>query len=180
MGMALRQVDLERKAADLLQQHGITKPPVPVDRIAEGLGVHIAFKPFQGDLSGMLYREPNGTTVIVINSDNSARRRRFSIAHEIAHLCLHESMLQVDRPITVRFRNELSSLAVDQEEIEANQFAAALLMNREWVLEDAKHLFGQQPDLPDVEVVNKLASRYDVSSQAMEYRLANLGLWTPL
>ena len=180
MEMAVRQGDLERRAADLLQRHGISTPPVPVDRIASTLGVRIAYKPFEGDLSGMLYREPNGATVIVINSDNTARRQRFSIAHEIAHLCLHESTLQVDRPITVRFRNERSGLAIDQEEIEANQFAAALLMNREWVLEDAMQLFRQQPDLPDVDVVKKLATRYDVSSQAMEYRLANLGLWTPL
>lgn len=176
----MRQAELERKAADLLQQHGITKPPVPVDRIADALGVRIAYKPFEGDLSGMLYREANGTTVIAINSDNAPRRQRFTIAHEIAHLRLHESTLQVDRPITVRFRNEQSSRAVNQEEIEANQFAAALLMNRDWILEDATQLFQQEPNIRDLDIVNMLATKFDVSPQAMEYRLANLGLWTPL
>src|SRR3712207_4169795 len=108
----MRQADLERKAADLLQHHVTTNPPMAVDRITEAHGIRSAYKPMDGDLSGMLYREPNGTTVMVINADNAPTRRRFTIAHDIAHLRLHDSTLQVDRPITVRFRNEQSSLAV--------------------------------------------------------------------
>lgn len=176
----MRLADLERSASKLLETHGVKRPPVPVDRIAQGLGVRIAREPFDGDLSGMLYREPKGTTVIVINSRNAPTRQRFTIAHEIAHLLHHEPTLQVDRPISVRFRNENSSLALDRDEIEANQFAAALLMKREWVLEDAQQLVDKSPNISDEDVLRELAVRYEVSTQAMEYRLSNLGLWTPL
>ena len=176
----MRQVNLERKASDLLAQHGIANPPVPVEQLARRLGIRITCQPFDGDLSGMLYREPKGATVVAVNSRNASTRQRFTIAHELAHFLLHEPALQVDRPISVRFRDEHSSLAVDRDEIEANQFAAALLMKREWVLADAQQLLRRQPELSDEAVVKALAARYEVSPQAMEFRLANLGLWTPL
>jgi Zn-dependent peptidase ImmA (M78 family) len=176
----MRQGDLERKTSELLAKHGVAGPPVSVERVAQGEGVCIARRPFEGDLSGMLYREPKGPTVIAVNSRSAATRQRFTIAHEIAHLLLHESTLQVDRPISVRFRDERSGLAVDQDEIAANQFAAALLMPQEWVLTDADRLLGRRPTLSDEAVVQELAERYAVSRQAMEFRLANLGLWTPL
>lgn len=177
----MRQADLERKASELLAKHGVAGPPVPVERVAQGEGVSIARRPFDdGDLSGMLYREPKGPTVIAVNSRTAPTRQRFTIAHEIAHLLLHEPTLQVDRTISVRFRDEHSALAVDRDEIEANQFAAALLMKREWVLDDARKLLHQQPGLSDETIAKRLAARYEVSPQAMQFRLANLGLWTPL
>jgi Zn-dependent peptidase ImmA (M78 family) len=177
----MRQADLEHKASELLAKHRVAGPPVSVERVAQGEGARIARRPFDDDdLSGMLYREPRGPAVIAVNSRNAPTRQRFTIAHEIAHLLLHEPTLQVDRPISGRFRDERSALAVDRDEIEANQFAAALLMPREWVLTDADRLMSQRPTLSDEAVVEELAERYAVSRQAMEFRLANLGLWTPL
>ena len=176
----MRPIDLEAKAANLLQKHRVAKPPVPVERIAKAEGAQVAFEPFEGELSGMLYRDPKGANVVVVNSLNAKTRQRFTVAHEIGHLLLHEAPLQVDRPISVRFRDERSGLAVDQDEIAANQFAAALLMPRDWLLADADRLLGRNPTLSDEAVVEELAVRYAVSRQAMEFRLANLGLWTPL
>jgi hypothetical protein len=49
-----------------------------------------------------------------------------------------------------------------------------------WVAEDAQRLLRRQPELADEAVVKALAPRYEVSPQAMEFRLANLGRWTPL
>lgn len=176
----MRLTDLETRTDSLFKKHRVTKPPVPVERIAKAEGAQVAFEPFEGELSGMLYRDPNGANVIAVNSLNSKTRQRFTIAHELGHLLLHESALQVDRPISVRFRDGRSGLAVDQDEIDANQFAAALLMPREWVLTDADRLLSQQPTISDEALVEALAERYSVSRQAMEFRLAHLGLWTPL
>lgn len=173
-------IDLEAKAADLLEKCRVAKPPIPVERIARSVGAYVAFEPFEGELSGMLYRDPNGANVIVVNSLTAKTRQRFTVAHEVGHLLLHTSALQVDRPISVRFRDERSSLAVDLDEITANQFAAALLMPRDWVLADADRLLNRTPALSDEAVVGELAERYAVSRQAMEFRLTNLGLWTPL
>jgi Zn-dependent peptidase ImmA (M78 family) len=173
-------IDPEAKAAEILAKHRVTKPPVPVERIARAEGAQVAFEPFEGELSGMLYRDPKGMNVVVVNSLNAKTRQRFTVAHEIAHLLLHDAPLQVDRPISVRFRDGRSGLAVDHDEIAANRFAAALLMPREWVVADADRLLSRHPTLSDEAVVEELAERYAVSRQAMEFRLANLGLWTPL
>jgi hypothetical protein len=49
-------------------------------------------------------------------------------------------------------------------------------MNRERVPEDAKQLLRRQPAFSDEAVVSALGTRYQVSPQAMEFRLAKLGL----
>lgn len=175
------RVDPEREAAQVLREHGISRPPVPVERIARDMGVQVAFEPFEGDVAGMLFQDPNDDqVVIVVNSLNAKTRQRFSVAHEVGHLRLHEGPIYVDRPVNVRFRDERSSLAIDHEEIAANRFAAALLMPEDWLLTDVEQRIGRQAQLSDEAFVENLARRYDVSRQAMEFRLANLGLWTPL
>ena len=84
----------------------------------------VAFKPFEGELSDMLYRDHKGVNVVVVNSLIVKTCQRFTVAHVIGHLLLHEASWQVDRPINVRFRDERSGFA----------FAAALLIPRDWVL----------------------------------------------
>ena len=72
--------------------------------------------------------------VIGINSAHPKTRQRFSIAHEIGHLVLHDKKeLFIDKVVRVNFRDAKSSMAIDHNEIEANQFAAELLMPRELV-----------------------------------------------
>ena len=61
--------------------------------------------------------------------------------------------------------------AVDFDEIEANGFAAELLMPTE-VLE--RELQGTDLDYEDDELTRRLANRYEVSLQAMAIRLGNL------
>jgi hypothetical protein len=179
--MAMSKRSADQEAARILQEQGIRRPPVPVERIARSLGTQVAFEPFEGDLSGMLYREPgDAAAIIIVNSLNAKTRQRFTVAHEIGHLLLHEREVFVDRPISVRFRDARSSLAEDPEEIEANRFAAALLMPQDWLLADARRRLKRQPRLSDEDLVDRLAQDYEVSRQAMEFRLAHLGLWTPL
>ena len=72
-------------------------------------------------------------------------------------------------------RDERSSLATSREEIEANGFAASLLMPADWIATDLEGSVG----LAAGKTVESLARRYNVSSQAMEYRLAHLGLLSP-
>jgi len=65
--------------------------------------------------------------------------------------------------------------ATDAEEIEANQFAAAILMPADLVIGEARRLL-KDPSATDASIVPLLAQGFDVSDQAMEYRLVNLGL----
>jgi Zn-dependent peptidase ImmA (M78 family) len=173
--MAPRYALAKRKAQQLLEKAGITKPPVRVESLAKRVGARIRHEPFSGEgLSGMAYRQPDGKLFIGVNALHPRNRRRFTIAHEIAHLVLHQQEdLHIDEAFTIQLRSDRSSLAVDEKEIEANQFAAELLMPAAWLLED---LQDRQIDLEsDDQAIAELATRYQVSVQAMTIRLSALG-----
>jgi len=164
---------IETQARKLLTDLGIDKPPVPVDVIATKLGAHLTYSPLDGDISGMVFRD-NGEVIIGINSLHHPNRQRFSIAHEIAHVVLHKGMeVHVDRTFRVNMRNDVSSRAIDPEEIEANRFAAELLMPEHMLVNDLR---GQEIDLENEAGLKRLAERYRVSLQALTIRLTKLGL----
>jgi len=71
------------------------------------------------------------------------------------------------------FRTERSSLAVDDAEIEANQFAAELLMPAEWLRTDLRNRHIDIED--DDDVIEELADKYGVSVKAMTVRLTAIG-----
>lgn len=171
----------EQAAERILGENAVSEPPISVERLAKALGAQVAFEPFDGEISGMLIQEQTDTRpLIVVNSANAMVRQRFTVAHELGHLILHRKSVYVDRPFSVKFRDSQSSLAIDAEEIQANRFAAALLMPSEWVIRDAEELFEQRHGVAEEQIIEELARRYRVSQQAMEYRLANLGIWAPL
>lgn len=170
----------ERAAERILREHAISRHPVPVDRLARQMGLRLAFEPFEGDLSGMLYRDDGeGSPVIVVNSLNPKVRQRFTIAHELGHFVLHDDLLFIDKPVAVRFRDARSSLATNPEEIEANRFAASLLLPKAWVVAEADRRLARSPDIASEALVDELARTFDVSRQAMELRLSGLGAWGP-
>lgn len=174
----MRMNKAEKKATALLAELNITSPPVLVDAIAKKKGAILVFEPFEGedDISGILYREEKHT-IIGINSMHSKTRRRFSIAHELGHLVLHHKQLFVDKLVRIDFRDKSSTLAIDPEEIEANAFAAELLMPRDLISKEISRKLSKRSSPPKKEnLVNNLASIFKVSPQAMEYRLNNLGI----
>ena len=111
--------------------------------------------------------------VIGINRDQAAVRQRFTVAHELGHLLLHEhSRVYVDRGFRVRLRSGLSSDETDRDEMEANRFAAELLMPIEFLQADLEE---QEFDLAADDQFRALAKRYGVSTQALAIRLNGLG-----
>ncbi len=167
----------ERLARKTLAETTQGEVPVPVKRIAERLNISITYEPYNGDLSGMLYRE--GTKAIIgVNATHPSTRQRFTIAHEIGHFLLHgERSMFVDKSVV--FRDRSSSLGTDVEEIEANQFAAALLMPEALVLREVKALASSGKSRNGDRLVKQLAKTFDVSPQSMQFRLANLGVFLP-
>ncbi len=180
----------EKEAARLLKSAGIDTVPVPVEEVARFLGVEVRYAAFDDDLSGLLYREETEdgqevATVIGVNSAHPPRRRRFSIAHEIGHLALDHLQhaefeeLHIDRKFACLPRNGRSAQGIDALEIEANGFAAALLMPAKPLREDFKKFKADSIecfDYEDDELASALAKRYNVSLQAMLIRLSRLGL----
>jgi len=109
-----------------------------------------------------------------VNSRHHPNRRRFTIAHELGHFRLHRGVaIHIDEDFRVNLRDEDSSKGVSWEEVEANRFAAELLMPTGFLFQDVEKFKNI-----DKQAVQNLARRYRVSSQSMEIRLANLG-FTP-
>ncbi len=171
--MRVRYAVARKKAVELLHANGVVSAPVPVERIAASANAVIRYEPLDGELSGMVHRGNEGTAVIGVNSLHPPRRNRFTIAHEIGHLVLHDDELHVDDPLPVGYRNRKSAMAVDPKEIEANQFAAELLMPEHLLRSDLAKK-GRSTPMTDSEI-EQLADRYEVSIQAMTIRLSSLG-----
>ena len=173
--MAIRRKYIRRVVDDVLHTNGVVDPPVPVDDIARRYKIRIKSQTFEGDISGYLFRR-SGNVTIGVNQNHSLLRRRFTIAHELGHFLLHPEgvdEVHVDRRFVIKLRSDQSSLGTNEHEVEANLFAAELLMPTELIRRD---LFQQHSvDLIEDDVATKLAQRYKVSEQAMLFRLANLG-----
>jgi len=164
---------IEKKAATLLHQCGALQVPVAVEKVVRHLGL-VAQAQVLADVSGVLVVE-NGRGVIGYNTAHSSVRQRFTLAHEVGHYVLHAGgtgqKLFVDK--SVFKRDEGSSKGELKEEIEANQFAAALLMPADLVRSEVARL---GLDLEDEDAVVTLAKRFNVSTTAMYFRLENIGL----
>lgn len=143
----------------LLRRLEIYDPPVDVDKIADRLGVHVFYEEgFPEGAAGQveISEDPPRATICVRRGDPPVRRR-FTIAHEIGHLMLH--------------REERAHRAVvfegDPKERQANDYAANLLMPAFMV---------RQYAVAAGYDARRLARLFQVSEQAMKYRLDNLGI----
>ena len=169
-----RRRTILRRVQELLQHNQVAAPPVPVERIARGLSVQLRFSPLDRELSGMVFVK-DGTPIIGVNAIHHPNRQRFTIAHECGHLVLHRAQVtkevHVDKGFPMLMRDAVSAGGVDAMEVEANLFAAELLMP-ESLLSEA---LGNAPfDIDDDATVNALARRFRVSLSAMQFRLGNL------
>jgi Zn-dependent peptidase ImmA (M78 family) len=171
----IRRKLIQDLTARLLSQNGITQAPVDVEKIAASAGATISRKAVDDQLSGFLLRRPGKhAPVIGVNRQQASARQRFTIAHETAHLLLHANVpVHIDRAL-VNLRDERSSEGTSEEEIEANLFAAELLMPASFLQRDVAQ-FDAAFDVDDEFQVARLAKRYGVSKQAMTIRLSRLG-----
>jgi Zn-dependent peptidase ImmA (M78 family) len=167
----MRQRRAIRLAEQVLAQAKVTAPPVDVLRIAHDRGIRVRFGALPNDLSGFLVHEKD-KALIGVNSLHPKARQRFTLAHELGHYLLHPTDNFVDRKF-ILFRDTRSSQAIDRREMEANEFAAELLMPELFL---QKLLKGETVDLEDEDRVAQLARRFGVSNQALVFRLINLGL----
>ncbi len=74
-------------------------------------------------------------------------------------------------------RDDVSSIGTDDQEIEANAFGAALLMPNYMVIDRIKILTSRPMKVMSRdELISQLAKEFDVSGEAMGFRLINLGI----
>jgi Zn-dependent peptidase ImmA (M78 family) len=168
----------EKKAGAVIETAGISELPIPVERIAATLGAQITYEAFDGDVSGMLYREDD-RSIIGVNSKHAPTRQRFTVAHEIGHLVMHKGkpvfIDRIDRLVRVNWRDGTPAKA----EAEANAFAAELLMPRTFLGQEIESVLAQRRQITPKQLIDELAKTFKVSQEAMGYRLANLGVLGP-
>ncbi len=116
------------------------EPPIDVYSLAERLEIDIEELHLSSSVTGMLVREAHKRWLIILNSRVSdLGRRRFTIAHELAHWTLHRPQLR---------RSSLELAGVWERE--ADEFASHLLLPpdrlHEWIssfgLVDVERHFG--------------------------------------
>ncbi len=168
-------VELAREARALLAEHGLDKSaPIQVEKLAKAMGAKLRYSPLDNELSGMIFIK-DGIPIIGVNALHNQNRQRFTIAHECAHLALHRDRLSeavhVDKQYPVSLnRDSTSAEGSNRLEIEANRFAAELLMP-EPLLEKA--LADAPADLVDSQPLEEIARKFKVSKQTLEFRLKN-------
>ncbi len=171
----MNQIENHRKRVEnLLSAHGVKAVPVPVERIAKALGALVRYWEFEEELSGMVYVR-RSKPIIGVNSLHHQNRQRFTIAHEIAHLILHSEaigdVVHVDKQFNVLMRDANSATGTQRMEMEANSFAAELLMPT-FLLVPMLRKKGY--DIDDEGPLEELSQRFRVSKLALEYRIQNL------
>ena len=150
------------------------EPPIDIFDAANALGLAVFKSPMENNISGKLVQNhlidasagvAGGTSgwSIIVNSAHPYVRQRFTIAHEIGHFIKHrgeEDMVDGEVVDDQFYRSNMS----DEREVEANKFAANLLMPLDVVMRS--YMTGKS--------INEMDSLFEVSREAMEIRLGKL------
>ncbi|MEM7517501.1 MAG: ImmA/IrrE family metallo-endopeptidase [Planctomycetota bacterium] len=188
-----------------LEHSAITEPPVPIEDILElGLKLDFEIEDLRGalghdDVLGAIWF---GDRLIKIDQSLDPTRNsrllgryRFTIAHEVGHWRLHRQHLMNDPSAAMLFEQDgtpafvCRSTAKPSEEKQADMFASCVLMPRRLVFEAWEEWRGSRDEValadlainPDDEIAldafcRPLADCFEVSAQAMRYRLEKLEL----
>jgi Zn-dependent peptidase ImmA (M78 family) len=146
----------------LLERAKITCPPVDLEAVAQCIGDVDVEEAYMGELLGSVERSEHKFKIRVNASE--PHRRRFTLAHEIAHALL---MRTVRRGTAVRLRVREPAKYDEQERL-CDGIAAEILM--------PYHLFRPRVlRLPvSIEAIRRLADEFDTSVQATAIRYAHL------
>ena len=147
--------------------------PTDLGQVAKHLKATVLEEPAPAGVSGALVMK-DGKPIVLANSSHVPVRRRFTIAHELGHLAMHVDPQDWKRATrVVLFRDARASQGVVRREIQANAFAAGLLMPQTEVRRRVVQPLGHM----DVDDIQELADQFQVSTEAMTVRLKDLGLW---
>ncbi len=145
------------KARQIIEKMKISKPPIILRQVLNKLNIDLEIFSFDfsDEVSGIQINSEE-KTIVAYNKNHPTHRQRFTVAHELGHLLLEHTSkegaynLEDKRP----------------SEIEANQFAAELLMPLSFL----------KLDIKKIKNADDLARRYWVSEEAMWWRLRDLNL----
>lgn len=158
---------MEETTFDIIRRH-TREIPVDVAKMAQEIGLTVRYLALPPSISGKLVNLGGSPEEfeIQVNAAHGENRRRFTIAHEIAHYVLHRDMIAEAIVDNELYRSEQIS---SRYEAQANAYAADLLMPQELVqrvYEELVRLGGNEQW-----ITYNMATRFRVSEQAMKIRL---------
>lgn len=145
--------------------------PVPIEELARMLDIaDIKALESQGFEGGLLTDINKSEGIILFNQASPIQRRRFTIAHELAHFLCPRHVPRGDNGFLCSFDDMrlTSARAADRAatmEVEANRFAASLLMPLPHFRKDLRLHVGA-----DIEYILEFARRYETSKEATARR----------
>lgn len=176
----MQRNEVKKRAEDFCKQYGITEYPVEIVRVCNENDLKVFEEYLGGDVSGLIvvdektWEKYDSNQFISVNLTDSAVRRRFTIAHELAHYVLHrnkDSKLYAHRDLN---NDQETRSSIEQE---ANYFAANILMPEKLVKnrveEIRKDTWG---NVSGSELVKEIADDFVVSESAADVRLRQLGI----
>lgn len=147
---------------EVIKRHQ-SNAPVEMVPLANDLGIKVYYANLHEDISGRIERNTRmgGSSgyAIFVNENHSPKRRRFTIAHEIAHFILHRNLIGDGITEDVLWRSAGLSNSI---EAQANKLAADILMP--WHLLNNTMRSGTRS-------ITALAERFAVSKDAMSIRV---------
>ena len=168
----LKREEIEQKAAQILRAHGLYSVPIDPVALANRNGIRVLNAAFSEEgLSGLVAKRGSDIQILV-NQNDTSFRKRFTIAHEMGHFFLHLTNQDgefIDKNADL-YREEEPQNNLSEErirEMQANQFAAGLLMPGELVRNTYK---------TGLQDLTRLAELFNVSEPAMGFRLNRLNL----
>ncbi|MDR2007650.1 MAG: ImmA/IrrE family metallo-endopeptidase [Alphaproteobacteria bacterium] len=143
---------------------------VDLEKLAELENIQVIYskhKEYKDIFSGLI-KIVDSRYVIIINGDHSHNRKRFTLAHELAHYFLHKE--KIEKAAIVDDALYRSGLANDNIEVAANKFASKILMPEALVsfhINEAKKL-----NIIDIAgILNYVAEKLQVSKQALAIKI---------
>lgn len=146
---------------------------VDIVKLANDLGIRVFSAENMKSSSMIYYIKDTDSFEILINDNESTNRKRFSVAHEIAHFILHQDKIKQLGSVGRQNNQSLSS----EEEKEADTLGAEILMPHSCVLNTLKKNNVKQTDIIHIDIVKKIADEFEVSIIAACMRLRELGYY---
>ena len=156
------------EARRVLNDFGVTEPPIDPEEIAESMGVNVIFVSFDHEISKKISGfidfddQDDSLARIVVNKNMSPKRMNFTIAHELGHFLMHQEYARGNEyQILPRSNHHASDKP--KEEKEADLFAAELIAPKQLLLR-----YKKIASLPE------LSSIFVASEEMLKWRIHNL------
>ncbi len=171
----LTEEEIKNSVSNILQETDLGVAPIKIVSIANFYGFKIYEMQMDNSISGLIMADDkniqgfDSNRIIVVNSNHTAQRKRFTIAHELGHY------FNQGRPSQCYAHRDSGNYG--PAERDANSFASAILMPEDEIVREVNNFKKSRVgEFPDYQIAHYISDAFDVSQSAAEFRLKKLGI----